>query len=170
MIFHHFDASPPRNTCLQDLAWLTRSLMVVDVNIAKGLCGSRWRRISTSHQQNNGEGNRLRPNNYSSAASENQDDQEGETFTAGVRAIWQRPTCAGSLAKDLPRLARRITVRTRTGRCVPLLFFAFLVQNSTGVECVRFACKCDRIRFSTCGTFLKVVVCLPDDNGTNRSR
>lgn len=41
-----------------------------------------------------------------------------ETFTDGVRRIWQRPAAFGSLAKDLPRLVHRVTVRTRTGRCV----------------------------------------------------
>lgn len=115
--------------------------MVSNVNITEGLCGSRWRRLNTGH----GEGNKLRRNNNSNtgAAPERQDDEEGETFTAGVRAIWQRPTCAGSLAKDLPRLARRITVKTRTGRCVPLPFLFFFQQKvkQAGflniLECVR---------------------------------
>lgn len=41
-----------------------------------------------------------------------------QTFTAAVQRIWQRPAAHGSVAKDLPRLARRVTIRTRTGRCV----------------------------------------------------
>ena len=44
-----------------------------------------------------------------------------ETFTAAVQRIWQRPAAHGSVAKDLPRLARRVTIRTRTGRCATCL-------------------------------------------------
>lgn len=43
-------------------------------------------------------------------------EDESEAFTTGVRRIWQRPASEGSLSKDLPRLARRITIRTT--RCV----------------------------------------------------
>lgn len=49
-------------------------------------------------------------------------EDESEAFTSGVRRIWQRPAAEGSLCKDLPRLAGRITIRTR--RCVP----EFVVQ------------------------------------------
>lgn len=71
--------------------------------------------MNTSHSEQNGNSN---TSGYHHDATPYQDDAEGQTFAAGVRAIWQRPTFAGSLAKDLPRLARRITVRTRTGRWV----------------------------------------------------
>eukprot|EP00903_Cladosiphon_okamuranus_P010337 g9780.t1 len=40
-------------------------------------------------------------------------EDESEAFTSGVRRIWQRPAAEGSLCKDLPRLARRVTIRTR---------------------------------------------------------
>lgn len=83
-----------------------------------GLCGSRWRRISS----NSGYFHSPRSTNklnekLTDTSSEEQDHQDaGETFKAQVRRIWLRPTLAGSLSKDLPRLARRITIRTRTGR------------------------------------------------------
>ncbi|CAM9217924.1 unnamed protein product [Phaeothamnion confervicola] len=40
-----------------------------------------------------------------------------ERFEATLRQIWRSP---GSLAKDLPRLARRVTIRTREGVVFPL--------------------------------------------------
>ena len=41
-------------------------------------------------------------------------DQQ-QRFEEALRAIWVRDWKDGSMAKDLPRLARRVTVRTRDG-------------------------------------------------------
>lgn len=75
--------------------------------VAAGLCG-RWPWASGASVDPLLDG-------YGTNFDEMQQDAN-ETFTAAVQRIWQRPAAHGSVAKDLPRLARRVTVRTRTGR------------------------------------------------------
>lgn len=83
----------------------------VTLTPSSGLC-TRWPWTSDddspSSRPRNSEGG-----SYEIADTDSRD--ASETFTAGVRRIWQRPATRGSLAKDLPRLAHRITIRTRRG-------------------------------------------------------
>lgn len=71
-------------------------------------------------------------------------EDESEAFTSGVRRIWQRPASEGSLCKDLPRLAHRVTIRTRRYTTVRVVSS----PNSTAV-CMygvgRYVCECEVI-------------------------
>lgn len=87
-----------------------RYILIIDYMMATpnaGLCG-RWPWASGASVDPLLDG-------YGTNFDEMQQDAN-ETFTAAVQRIWQRPAAHGSVAKDLPRLARRVTVRTRTGR------------------------------------------------------
>ncbi|CAM9367298.1 unnamed protein product [Scytosiphon promiscuus] len=77
---------------------------------AEGLCG-RWPWGSSA--------NDATLDDTSAWGRQQGGQDESENFTSGVRRIWQRPAHEGSLCKDLPRLARRITIRTRRGVTPP---------------------------------------------------